>query len=271
MTVIPRIGFIGFGSMAQALMTAFNASRGLQKNSISFTRRNSIEGKKQAANFGISFVHESDILAQSDILILCVKPHQLPECRELLSQLSTTHALISLLAGIPHKTLSAYSPKGTKIIRAMPNTPSKLSHGMTALCPNTHVDPSEMSLIHDLFGLAGKTLQLQESQMDIATALCGSMPAYFYKIVDILAESGCHHGLTREESLLLITQTLIGSGHLLQESPRDPRDLIREVASPGGTTEAGLQTLSHSQLKKSLCDIIDSTVLKAQEIRKKNS
>jgi pyrroline-5-carboxylate reductase len=169
--------------------------------------------------------------------------------------------LISIVAGVSVSALKNIF-RTNNIIRAMPNTPSIVGVGMTGLYMPKNVPKQKKVLAQDVFNLLGKTLLLKsEKKVDAVTAISGSGPAYFFKVIEILTETGEKFGLSKKEALLLVTQTAAGSISLLEKSQESPATLRKKVTSPGGTTEAALKTFE----KKLLTEAITAGVFEARD------
>jgi pyrroline-5-carboxylate reductase len=152
--------------------------------------------------------------------------------------------VLSIAAGTPLSAFEAAFGPGTPVIRAMPNTPAAVGRGITAIIGNAQATPSHMALAESLLSAVGEVVRLDsEAQMNAVTAVSGSGPAYVFHLIEALAAAGEAEGLSADLSLRLARATVAGAGALAQETGTDPAQLRRDVTSPNGTTQAGLEVL----------------------------
>lgn len=259
------LGFIGFGRMAKAIWAGVETQHLFERHHVQFSVRSPEKRDAIVAHYHFSPVELDYLLTHCDIILLCIKPQGIQSFLEALPVINFQgKLLISILAGVSISTLEPYFPEAG-IIRAMPNTPARLQEGITALACNEMVSTSQKQLADTLFKACGKVVDVPDARMDIVTALSGSGPAFMYKIADILAKSGESEGLDYATSLKLIAQTLIGAGHMLLKTP-SPQDLINEVCSPKGTTEAGLKAFQNASIAIDLQRVIQASVDRAKEL-----
>lgn len=202
------------------------------------------------------------------VITFCVKPALLAELLpQYAARFATTPLYISVAAG---KTLAFYQQHlGTQahIVRAMPNTPALIGEAMTALCAADTLSAAARKTASDIMSAIGHTLWLEESQMDAATALSGCGPAYVFLFIDSLIKAGTNAGLSESQAKLLILQTMLGSIALTAISPRTLEELIAQVASPGGVTEAALKTLKKDDaLPRLMQNAITAALVRNSEI-----
>lgn len=200
--------------------------------------------------FDFQIIEKLDDLTTEDIniLIIAVKPK---DFNQLLKQIKDTNLakttkIISLAAGIKIQSIAEFFPEN-KIYRVMPNTPSQISAGMSAIAANSQ-GKEEISEVEEIFKSIGETLIIEEEQMHVATAIAGSGPAYFFKIIEALASAGTQHGLSLAEAEKLAIETMYGAALLLKKSRISPKDLRFQVTSPNGTTQAALESFEDSKI-----------------------
>jgi len=179
------------------------------------------------------------------VVILAIKPQMAESVvPQLGAAWSPDKLLVSILAGMPLKRLSAWMPPGTRLVRAMPNTPLAIGEGMVGLCPGAHAGPAELALAESVFATCGKVLRIaDEERMDAITAVSGSGPAYLFAFAEALLAGAQAVGFTPDEARLLVAQTMHGSLSYLLQSGFDAQRLRQQVTSPGGTTAAALAVL----------------------------
>lgn len=262
-----HIGFVGTGRIARALIAG-----------LSQREHTVISGfdKEPAALASISADYPvlpclsiKEIALKAQVIILAVKPYQIEAVlTELKDSLTTRHLLISVAAGISSEFIRKYSGEERRVIRVMPNTPAFVGEGMTALCRGKMALDEDIMLASDLFRSIGRVAILDESQMDAATALSGSGPAYMFHILDSLAEGGVQCGLSRDEALLLGAQTMIGAATMALSGRKSPEELKHEVTTPGGTTEAGLKVMDEKNIRTILIETVAAAAARSRELMK---
>lgn len=179
------------------------------------------------------------------LLLLAVKPQMMDVVLpDIADDVGPGTLVVSVAAGKTIAALSAGVPAGTPIIRAMPNTPSAVGHGMTVMVGNAHVTETHRALVSRLMAAIGKTAWIDdEAHMDAVTGVSGSGPAYVFHMVEALAEAGVAAGLDADLAMTLARQTVAGAGALLDAAPETAATLRQNVTSPAGTTAAGLSVL----------------------------
>ncbi|MEI6639235.1 MAG: pyrroline-5-carboxylate reductase, partial [Chlorobium sp.] len=237
-----HLGFIGTGRIARALIAGLSSR---EKTLLSGFDRDPATLQAIAADYPVQPVQSvAEIAQKAEVIILAVKPYQVAELLgELKPLLKPEHLLISVAAGISTEFIRSRAVPALKVIRVMPNTPAFVGEGMTALCRGNMASDNDLTLACDLFRSIGRVAILDESQMDAATALSGSGPAYMFYMLDALAEGGKLCGLSYDEALLLAAQTMLGAATMALSGGKKPDELTRDVTTPGGTTEAGLNIM----------------------------
>ena len=263
-----KIAIIGCGSMGSTYARSF-----LQFNLV--TRENLLliakgtEQKERLESLELGVVSDGidSSIEHQGIIILAVKPQDFSTIVDpLKAHLKSHHLVLSVMAGIRLETLQS-SLGHEAIIRAMPNTPAKLGMGVTAFAASEQVNIHQVSIVDNLLSTTGRTIFLDnESLLDSVTALSGSGPAYFFYLVKHMIDTGKEMGLDESVAALLVKQTMLGSFHLMNQSPKSLDELISAVASRGGTTEAALRKMEELECGKSLSAGILSAEKRAQEL-----
>ncbi len=261
-----KIGLIGAGNMASALLSGMLKNL-VQPGDVMISDRDEEKlafWKKQ----GISVTTNNGVVEDAcDIIILAVKPKIIPYVLQELSG-KEDKIYISIAAGITVAFLENALGKDKKIVRTMPNTPAQVGCGMTVLVPNKNITEQERKTVFSLFDSVGDTLQLSESELEIATAIHGSSPAYVYMMMDALADAGVRHGLTKENALKLAAKAVEGSAKMVLETGTHPEQLKDNVCSPGGTTIAAVRELERTGFRASLHAAVDACIKRNQEMKK---
>jgi pyrroline-5-carboxylate reductase len=223
------VGFCGAGSMAAAM------ARGLRGNvgSMLFTDSGSGRAVELAAEVGgEALALNAELAERSDVVVLAVKPAKLDAAA---LEMDAARAVVSLLGATPLERVRQAFPEAGEVGRLMPNLPVEVGRGV--LCASGELSGELRAALAAL----GRLVDLPDAEFDAATAVMGCSPAYFALAVGALAEAGADAGLDGELARELVVETLVGTGELLRR--RDPLDLRDSVASPGGSTEAGLEAL----------------------------
>ncbi len=183
-------------------------------------------------------------------------------------QMDNKKLVISVAAGIPIKIIDHHlNPDGTKkvgVVRTMPNTPALVLEGVTALATGNYVSAGDLKVAHRIFEAVGRTVDVQEAQLDAVTGLSGSGPAYIFMIIEALSDAGVKMGLSRHVSNILTLQTVLGSARLALESGKHPGELKDMVTSPGGTSISGLHTLEEGGLRTTLINAVEEATQRSQ-------
>lgn len=246
-----RIGFIGGGNMARSLIGGLiadgTAADCLWVSDPEAERRSSL-----AATFAIHTGADNRALVDAvDVVVLAVKPQAMRSvCQEIAEVAQNRRPLVlSIAAGVQLPALERWLGSGVAIVRTMPNTPSLVQSGATALVANAAVNAGQRELAEGVMRAVGLTLWLKdETQMDAVTALSGSGPAYFFLLMEILEAAGTQLGLSTEQARLLTLQTAFGAAKMALESRDDAATLRARVTSPGGTTERALEVLQEGEI-----------------------
>jgi len=264
-----RIGFLGAGQMGRALASGFVAaelvsSAGLTTYDPSPESISAFSSAVPGARIGGDV---QDVVAWSDVVILAVKPQHL---LGLLAEIGRTDSerdvlFVSIAAGVTLDQLCGGLQK-TRVVRVMPNTPCLVRSGVSAYSRGAGASVADGELVGKLFGSVGLAWEVPESQLDAVTGLSGSGPAYVYLMIEALSDGGVRMGLPRGMATQFAAQTLLGAARLLLESGEHPGELKDRVASPGGTTIAGLQVLEQRAVRAALIDAVQAATLRSLEL-----
>ena len=242
-----HIGFIGAGAMAGALAGGLLAA-GIARSRISAADPDVARAELLAKDLGIRVGDDNAALvAESDVVVLAVKPIIVEAAVEPVraAAVPTSRPLwISIAAGVTLSRLEAAIGDGARIVRAMPNTPALVRCGATAICANALAGVADRAAARTLFDSVGITWDCpEEGLLDAVTGLSGSGPGYVFLLLEALIRGGTAQGLPDDTARELAIQTVLGSARLAQETGRDPKELLEQVTSPNGTTQAGLEAL----------------------------
>jgi pyrroline-5-carboxylate reductase len=241
----PTLAFIGGGNMARSLIGGLIA-RGQAPAAIRVAEPNATQRDALVQGFGVPVFESSvEAVAGAELWVLAVKPQVLPEiCRALAPQAQAQKPLvISVAAGATTSQLERWLGGRLAIVRAMPNTPALIGMGITALFANADAKYDQRERAAGLLAAVGPTVWIDdEKHMDAVTAVSGSGPAYLFLLAEAMEAAGVAQGLSKVVAQALVRQTLHGAARMLVDLP-EPADVLRQrVTSPGGTTEAAIDT-----------------------------
>ena len=265
------IGFLGAGQMASALAGGW-AKAGLLDGAKSRAADPYPEARaKFEQATGVRTVEANrDVAAACDVLVLAVKPQVMSAVlNDLRPSLSGKHLIISIAAGVTLQTLAAGLGDKTRLVRVMPNTPCLVGASATGYSPGANATAEDVELVGRLFGSVGRAFSVAEPQLDAVTGLSGSGPAFVYVFIEAMADGGVRCGLPRDVALTLAAQTVLGSAKMILETGQHPGVLKDSVASPGGTTIAGLHALERAGLRAAAMDAIEAATKRSQELGQK--
>jgi pyrroline-5-carboxylate reductase len=267
----PRIAFVGAGQMAQALVKGFLAGGLAQAERIVAFDPSPDAGRHfLALAAGASLAPGNAAAArEADVVILAVKPQAMPQAlAELKPVTSPSQLFVSIAAGISLADLT----KGLateRVIRVMPNTPALIGQGASAYAGAAGASEADRELVEKLFSSVGKTFAVEEKLLDAVTGLSGSGPAFVFVAIEALSDGGVKMGLPRNIATALAAQTMLGAAALCLASGEHPAQLKDRVASPGGTTIAGLAALEASGFRSGLISAVEAATNRSKELGKK--
>ena len=259
------IGFIGAGKMATAIINGLKSSKLFKPENIIASEPNKEYAHKIEKDLGIKIVHNNrEAAAQADIILLAVKPFVVKEVlTEIEDRIDDTKLIITIAAGISSKKIEEILEKTARVIKVMPNTPALLGCGMSAVCKGEHATGEDFEEVVKIFESVGKVIKAKEEDIDAITGVSGSGPAFYYYIIDEIAKAGEKLGLDYKTALLLSAQTALGSAKMILESGVDPKQLITNVTTPGGTTAEGNKVLNESNISEILFETVRKTAEKS--------
>ena len=242
-----KLGFIGGGNMAEALAHGLIQHKLFKPADIVVSDVAPERRRKLARTLKVATTADNtEVLRESPAVLLAVKPQTIDdvmsELASVLAKGNKGKLFISIAAGITIDRLTRGLGKRARVIRVMPNAPAMVGHGMAALVRARTATPADERFALKIFNAVGDAVALKDEKLlDVVTALSGSGPAYVYLFAKAMADAAVSEGIPRELAIRMALKTIRGAEHLMRESKREVADLIRAVASPGGTTEAALR------------------------------
>lgn len=263
-----KIVFIGGGNMASCLIGGMLAN-GFSKQDIMVSEPNKASRQRMASTYGISTAADNNLaVSQADIVVLAVKPQVLGAVVSPLA-LALDHKpiVVSIAAGIPVNALQNWMGNDLKIVRAMPNTPAMVKTGATGLFASQTLSADQQSVIEKMFRAVGYACWVdKEAQIDAVTAVSGSGPAYFFLIYEAMQKIAQELGLDSTTSSQLTLHTALGAARLALASDKDPCALRKQVTSPGGTTQAAIESFQVQGLEDVFRTAMTSALDRAKEM-----
>lgn len=262
------IALLGAGKMGGILLQAFLKEGLVQPEQLHATVRHPDRAAALGRQLGVVVsTGNRDAARTSDVILLGVKPSQVPEVvREIAPEMSANKLLISFAASVQTRAIEQASGCDVPVVRAMPNTPAGVGEGMTALCGGRFCTPDHMAVAQRIFGTVGRTVVVDEKHMDAVTGLSGSGPAFLYIIIEALAEAGVNVGLPRDVATLLAAQTTLGSARMVLETGSHPALLKDAVTTPAGCTVDGILELEEGGLRVTLIKAVKRATQRAREL-----
>lgn len=264
-----KLGFIGAGKMAESI------ARGVVKSGLlpaSRIRTAHLGSARRAAfeSFGVKVVDlNNQVVEDSDVIIFSVKPQIVKEVAlQLRPLLSEKQLLVSVAAGVKLTDLQEWAGHN-RFIRVIPNTPAAVGEAASVMSLGAAATEEDGELIAKLFGAIGKIWKADEKLFDAITGLSGSGPAYIYLAIEALADGGVAAGLPRELALGLASQTVLGAASMVSKGGKHPGQLKDDVASPGGTTIAGIHELEKGGFRGILMNAVVAAAKRSQEFSKR--
>jgi pyrroline-5-carboxylate reductase len=269
-----KVGFIGCGKMAQAIIEGLIMSKIVEPSAImasAFTDETLRDVKEK---YDILVTRNNvEVANYADILILAIKPNihnaVLNEIAEELIEYEQK-VIVTIAAGISLEYIESFFQTKMKVVRAMPNTPSLVGEGMSAICHNQQVNEEDLEKVLLLFNSFGKTEVLVEELMDSIPAISGSSPAYVYMFIEALADGGVRQGIPRKQAYKLAAQAVLGAAKMVLETERHPGELKDDVCTPGGATIEAVAALEQEKFRSAILTAMDQCTKKSKQLAKKS-
>jgi pyrroline-5-carboxylate reductase len=267
-----RIGFLGCGQMATALITGIIQSKLADPTELCGYDPAGAQSLLQLG--GDACTSNVQVVQGSEIIFLCVKPQVADSVlKEIAPYMTADKLFVSIAAGVSidriYRNLS--SNEALKIIRVMPNTPCLVQAGASAYAKGSNVSEQDAKPVQEILSAVGICFELKESLLDAVTGLSGSGPAFVFMMIEAMADGGVKAGLPRNIALKLAAQTVFGSAKLLMESGKHPGELKDMVASPAGTTIAGISVLENRGIRGSFIDAVKAAADRSTELGSKQN
>lgn len=212
-------------------------------------------------------INNREAVDAGDIIIFCVKPQNAENVFTSVSdRVRNGNIVISIMAGVTISRMQSWLPDGSSVIRVMPNTPTQVNAGMSALARGSHVSESQLKVSETLFAAVGRTIVLDEKHFDAVTGLSASGPAFIYIIIEALADGGVKSGLPRDVAIQLAAQMTLGAATMVLETGKHPAILKDDVTTPAGCTTDGILALEEGGVRVTLIKAVTEAAKRACEL-----
>lgn len=254
-----KIGFIGFGNMAKAIAEGLIIKNVVKPNQIYACARNWDNLCKSTEENGINACKTSqELVNESDIVIIAVKPNVIPSIIEPIKEDLKNKIVVSVAAGYTFDKYEELLLPGTAHLSTIPNTPVSIGEGIIVAEKRHSLSDKQHKLIDDIFSKIALLEFVDSNQLSIAGTISGCGPAFASMFIEALSDAAVKHGLTREASYKLASQMILGTGKLQIETGQHPGAMKDTVCSPGGTTILGVTTLEKKGFRGAIVDAVDA-------------
>lgn len=263
-----RVAVLGTGKMGSILVQGFLKAGLLPAKDVFATVAHAQRAEKLSNELHITVTCDNAAAVhEADVILLGVKPFQIADLMaEIRPALSAEKLLISFAASVKTRSIEEAAHQELGVVRAMPNTPSMLGAGITALCRGKFATDEQLETAQRIFATVGRTVVVDEKHMDAVTGLSGSGPAFLYIIIEALAEAGVNVGLPRDIATQLAAQTTYGAARMVLETGSHPALLKDEVTTPAGCTVDGILELEEGGLRVTLIKAVKRATIRAKEL-----
>lgn len=263
-----KLGFIGAGNMAQAIIGGIIDNGFVSKSDIIASAATNETINKVAEKFGIETTLDNKETAVADILFLAVKPAYYKQVIDEIKDLPVkkSQIIITVAAGKTIEWVEDAFGGVRKIVRTMPNTPALVGEGITAACPNSNVTEEELITVLSLLETFGKAEVVKESMMDAVVAVSGSSPAYVFMFIEAMADAAVAEGMPRTQAYQFAAQSVLGSAKMVLETGLHHGKLKDMVCSPSGTTIEGVKVLEKTGFRSSVMECMKACADKSRNM-----
>ena len=254
-----KIGFIGIGNMAKAIINGIE-----DKDSIIISSRSNVE--QRAKELSVNYANNNiECAQQADIIFLCVKPEQFKEVLDEINEYITYKHVVSIAAKLTINDIKEMASTN-KIIRVMPNLNVAIKEGTCAICKDNEVSETEFEVVKSIFENLGDLEEISETLFPAFIGIAGSAPAFIFSFMEGLIKEALLEGMNPEQALEIVRSTMRGSAEYLSQSKSSPQDLIEKVCSPGGTTIEGINSLNEDHFQTIIAKAVRKTINKDKGI-----
>ncbi len=262
-----RIGFIGAGKMAASIIRGLIDAGTCRPEEIVATDIDDAVLNLLNNTTGVQTTSNLERVAgDCDVLMLCTKPADIGSALRDICRHASGKLVVSIAAGVDLTQLEALAP-GCRIVRVMPNTPALVHKGAAVFALGHLATEADADLVQSIFNSVGVSFRAEEKYLDAVTGLSGSGPAYVFMVIDAMADGGVLNGLPRSMALQLAAQTVAGAAQMILQTGDHPGELKDNVASPGGTTMAGIAVMEEAGVRSAMIRAVTAATRRAVELR----
>ena len=263
-----KVGFIGCGNMAKAIIGGLINNAGITPNEIIAADASAEAIKKASDSIGIdTTLDNKEVASNSDVLFLSVKPQFYETViAEIKDTISSNQIVVTIAPGKTLAWLAERIGTDVKLVRTMPNTPALVGEGITAVCKNSLVSEEEFSYIMSLLSSFGLAEEISENLMDVVVSVSGSSPAYVFMFIEAMADAAVLDGMPRDKAYKFAAQAVLGSAKMVIETGKHPGELKDMVCSPAGTTIEAVRVLEEKGFRSSVIEAMKACTDKSRSL-----
>lgn len=259
-----KLGFIGCGNMATAIINGIINSDNSYTNNITVSARTELTLNKIKSQFDvITTLDNKTVVNNCDVLFLCIKPNVYDTVLQEITPLLTNQLIISIVAGKTIEHTHSIIGNHHRFIRTMPNTPSLVNAGMSSITPNDNVTKSDLEFTTQLFNTFGNSDLVPEYLIDAVIGCSGSAPAYVFMFIEAIADTAVSYGMPREQAYKFASTAVMGSAKMVLETQEHPAVLKDKVCSPSGTTIEAVKSLEQNNFRGAVITAVSSCIEKS--------
>lgn len=261
-----KIGFIGSGNMASAIMGGIIKNRIFQPEEIIASDLSEVMREKAASSLGVCVTDSNiQVAEEAEVLVLAVKPQYYKDViEEVRDSITTKQIIITIAPGWTLKKLDRMLGQPLKIVRTMPNTPALVGEGITGVCGNKLVEKEDLDYVLKILSSFGRAEVIPESLMDVVVSVSGSSPAYVFMMIEAMADAAVADGMPRQQAYTFAAQAVYGSAKMVLETGKHPGELKDMVCSPAGTTIEAVGVLEKKGFRSAIFECMRACVKKAR-------
>ena len=262
-----KIGFIGCGNMAKAMITSIIKAELVAPQSVfaSDGYQPSLDDAKARLVINTT-MDNKEVVKSSDVIFLAVKPNIYDAVMQEIAPLVDGKLIVSIAPGKTLAYLENGLGKDTKILRTMPNTPAMVGEGVTAICPNNNVTKEDQEILETIIGTFGTVERIDEKLFDAVVAVSGSSPAYVFMFIEAMADAAVLQGMARDKAYRFAAQAVLGSAKMVLDTNKHPGALKDMVCSPGGTTIEGVAVLEEKGMRSAVIQAMNAVYYKSGKL-----
>lgn len=263
-----KIGFIGCGNMASAMISGILKKGIVEKGDIIASNTTEASSARTKEKLGIRTTTDNlEVVRSSDIVFLAVKPYLYATVLSQVKEaLSPEQIVVSMTPGKTLQWLDEQLGGGHKVVRIMPNTPILVGEGISGACHNEKVTEADFEKISTILNGFGKMRVVAESLMDVVSAVGGSSPAFVYMFIEAMADAAVAAGMPRAQAYDIAAQAVYGSAKMVLETGKHPGQLKDEVCSPAGSTIQGVRVLEEKGMRSAVIEGLLASIEKARSL-----